>query len=194
MEKHISSTVKSCFYHLRLLGKIRHLINQKTANTIAVSLVHSRLDYCNSLLFGLPDTQIKRLQNVQNVAARIVTRTRKTDHISPILRKLHWLPIELRIKHKILSLTYSCVNEEQSPKYLSELIPSYTPSRNLRSTSQSRLAIPGYHENTRKKRFGARSFKCAAPLLWNSLPVNLKTCASRDSFRKQLKTHFFSNQ
>ena len=193
MEDHINSTVKTCFYHLRLLGKIRPLINQQTANTIAVSLVHSRLDYCNSALYGLPESQLKRLQRVQNVAARIVTRTRKRDSISPILAKLHWLPMELRIQHKVLSLVYACMREDSAPAYLSELITSYAPARTLRSSSQSRLSIPGYHDSTRKKRFGSRCFKCAAPKLCNSLPSNLKASVSIDSFKKQLQTHLFPN-
>ena len=173
--------------------QLRPLINQQTANSIAVSMVHSRLDYCNSLLHGLPECQLKRLQHVQNVAARIVTRSGRLNHTTPLLKQLHWLPVELRIQHKLLSLVYSCVKpDSNAPKYLSELIPVYTPSRNLRSASQSRLRIPGYGEDTRRKRFGARSFKCAAPSLWNTLPHNLKSSVSAAAFKKQLKTHLFS--
>ena len=86
MNSHINTTVKTCFYYLRLLGKLCLYINQQTANTIAVSLVHSRLDYCNSILYGLPVFQLQRLQHVQNIAARIVTRLTKTDHTTPILK------------------------------------------------------------------------------------------------------------
>ena len=88
MSKHISATVKTCFYYLRLLSKLRPYINKRTANTVAVSLVHSRLD-CNSALWGLPDCQLNRLQHVQNVAARIVTRSKKYVHTTPILKDLH---------------------------------------------------------------------------------------------------------
>ena len=194
MNNHISAVVKTCFYYLRLLRKLRPVINQETANTIAVSLVHSRLDYCNSLLYGLPDRQTKRLQRIQNVAARIVTCTHKSDHITPILKQLHWLPVNLRIEHKLLSIVYSSLSATTaSPQYLSELTTTYTPVRSLRSASQSRLEIPGYHENTRKKSYGARSFKCAAPLLWNALPDHLKSSSTIESFRRRLKTHLFSS-
>ena len=191
MVNHISATVKTCFYYIRLLGRLRPYINQSIANTIAVSLVQSRLDYCNSLLHGLPDLQLDRLQHVQNVAARIVTRSRKRDHITPVLKQLHWLPLHLRIQHKVLSLAYSC-KSGTSPPYLSELIPSYVPSRSLRSASQCRINIPGYHDNTQKKQSGARSFKAVAPSLWNPLPLSLKSSPSAESFRRSLKTHLFS--
>ena len=171
---------------------MRPYINQKTANTIAVSLVQSRLDYCNSTLYGLPGTQLDRLQHVQNVAARIVTRSKKTDHITPVLKQLHWLPVHLRVEHKLLSLSYNCMSGS-SPLYLSELIPKYVPSRSLRSASQSRITIPGYYDNTNKKRSGGRSFKAVAPALWNQLPQSLQSSPSPESFRRSLKTHLFSH-
>ena len=192
MKSHISATVKSCFYFIRLLGRLRPYINQKAANAVAVSLIQSRLDYCNSVLYGLPDTQLDRLQHVQNVAARIVTRTKKRDHITPVLKELHWLPVHLRIQHKILSLTYSCYKSDTSPLYLSELIPKYVPAYNLRSASQARITIPGYYDNTNKKQSGARAFKAVSPSLWNPLPLNLKSSPSAEAFRKSLKTHLFT--
>ena len=191
MVHQINSTLKSCFFFIRQLGKLRPSINTDTAKTIAVSLILSRLDYCNALLYGLPDTQLKRLQHVQNVAARIVTRTRKNEHVTPILKDLHWLPVKLRVKHKLLSLTYSCVNKS-APQYLSELVHVKIPVRNLRSSSQLRLEVPGLHDNTNKIRFGARSFKSSAPALWNDLPVALRLSPSAESFKKKLKTYLFS--
>ena len=116
-EQHISSVVKTCFFHIRALSKIRNYITHKSANTVAVSLVLSRLDYCNSLLAGLPQTQIKRLQAAQNAAARVVMRSRRSDHITPVLRDLHWLPVCDRIRHKVLSITFRAVNDSQ-PAYM----------------------------------------------------------------------------
>ena len=103
--EHVSEVVRSCFFHIRSLSKVRPYITYKAASSMAVCLIFSKLDYCNSLLSGLPEKQIKRLQAVQNAAARTVMKCKKTDHITPILRQLHWLPIQKRICHKILPFT-----------------------------------------------------------------------------------------
>ena len=107
MEQHVSAVVRSCFFYIRSLRKVRPYITYKAASTIAVCLILSKLDYCNSIRSGLPPKQIKRLQAVQNAAARTVmkcknkNKTKNPDHITPILRQLHWLPIQKRICHKI---------------------------------------------------------------------------------------------
>ena len=190
MVPHINKVVKNCFYFLRLLRKLRPFLTLSAANSIALALVMSRVDYCNSALWGLPAAQISRLQQIQNMAARIVTRKKISDHITPILKALHWLPVRQRIDHKVLSLTYSCIHGT-APTYLQELIPVYRPARNLRSASSLRLRLPST-DDTRKKRFGGRSFKNAAPKLWNSLPESVKEAVSTSSFQKRLKTHLFS--
>ena len=150
----------------------------------------SRVDYCNSTLWGLPAVHLNRLQKIQNSAARIVARTKKSDHITPTLRELHWLPVNERIDHKILTLAFSTFHK-LAPEYLQELVPSYDPPRSLRSASQSRLRLPST-EGTSKKRYGGRSFTNAAPVLWNGLPQELRNATTITSFRRQLKTHFFN--
>ena len=100
---HISAVSKSCLYHIRDLRRIRNTIDRTTACTIAISLVHSKLDYCNSPLLNLPSTQTHRLQLVLNSAARAVTKTPKFHHITPILKSLHWLNINQRIQFKAFS-------------------------------------------------------------------------------------------
>ena len=190
MTEHITHVVKSCYFHLRRLGKIRKFLTKEAANAIAIALVSSRLDYCNSTLWGIPSCDIARLQKIQNAAARIVTCTRKRDHITPILKELHWLPVEQRITYKVLCLTYLCMHGE-GPDYLIETIPKYVPSRNLRSGNQQRLRLPSV-DNTNKSKYGGRSFENAAPKLWNSLPDKLKQAESIQSFRKKLKTYLFT--
>ena len=121
MDKHITSVCKSTNFHLRNIGSIRNVLTESTAAQLVHALITSRLDYCNSLLFGLPDTQIKRLQQVQNNAASMVARVRKFDHITPTLKRLHWLPVRQRLSFKMNLLTFKSLHN-QAPAYLSELL------------------------------------------------------------------------
>ena len=132
----ISSLSKSCYSHIRELRCIRPYLDSKTASTIAASIVHSKLDYCNSPYYNLPKSQINRLQQIQNCLARTVVKTPKSSLITPILRSLHWLKINERIEYKLLSLTYKVLTPSQ-PDYLQLHITS-SQSRPLLSPSSSR--------------------------------------------------------
>ena len=190
MTEHINHVVRSCYFHLRRLGKIRKFLTKKAANAIAVATITSRIDYCNSTFWGIPSYELHRLQKIQNAAARIVSRTYKRDHITPILNELHWLPVQQRVEYKVLCLTYQCVSGN-GPDYLKEIIPKYVPARNLRSGNQCRLRLPSVTE-TNKTKYGGRSFENAAPRLWNNLPNFLKESKNIKIFRKRLKTYLFS--
>ena len=126
----------------------------------------------------------------QLVAARTVMKCKKTDHITPILRQLHWLPIQKWIRHKILSATYRSVHDN-TPLYFSDLLQKHNPSRLLRSASRSLLDVPGPRDS-KTKRYGQRAFRYVAPSLWNVLPESIKEKDSIQSFRPSLKTHFFT--
>ncbi len=108
-------------------------------------LVHafmtSRLDYCNALLGGCPASPINKLYIIQNAAARVLTRSRKYDHITPILQSLHWLPIKFRISYKILLLVYKTL-DSLAPAYLTSLLSRYNPTRSLRSQISGLLVVP----------------------------------------------------
>ena len=109
--EHVSKLCKSSHYHLRNISKIRKYLDENSTETLVYALVLSKLDYCNTLLIGLPNYQIDRLQSVLNTAARIITFTCKYDHITPVLVGLHWLPVSYRIRFKVLLLTYKALND-----------------------------------------------------------------------------------
>jgi hypothetical protein len=155
---HISSLCRSSFYHIRQLRQIRSCLDTNSAVILANALVSSKLDYCNSLYYNLPKSTIHRLQRVQNSLARaVVPSVRYTDHITPTLRNLHWLPIEQRITFKIASLTFKTLHYKQ-PTYLLELLHPMATPRTLRSSNQNLLDIPFI-----KSEIGRRSFSFAAP-------------------------------
>ena len=158
----VSKVIKSPNYHLRNIGKIRNFLNTDTTKSVIVSLVTSRLDYCNGLLCGITDELLCRLQKVQNNAARVVSGSKKYDHITPVLKDLHWLPIRKRIEFKILLLTFKCM-QGCAPLYLRELLVKQANTRTLRSNTKNLLQIP----LTNLKRFGDRAFCAYAPRLWN---------------------------
>jgi len=122
----------------------------------------------------------------QNSAARIICRTSRFDHITPVLKELHWLPIRWRIKHKILTLTYKALHD-LSPIYMADMIQINTPSRTRRSTNELSLVTP----RSRTKLFGGRLFMHATPVLWNSHPLNICESQTLSCFKGLLKTHLF---
>ena len=132
LDCHNKNICKTSLFHLKNISNIRSFFSDKAAVQLTHAFVSSRLDYCNSLLQGLPSCSIRRLQSIQNIAARILTRTRKYKHITPILKNLHWLPVASRIDYEILLLTYCAINNI-SPAYIQQLITPYLPARKLRS-------------------------------------------------------------
>lgn len=187
MQPHISSLTRTCFFHLRRIATIRRHLSLDACVKLVVSLIFSRLDYCNSLLSGVPSSSLHSLQRIQNSAARLVLRRKKSDHITPLLHSLHWLPIKDRISYKLDTLCHKCLNDS-APVYLSSCVDRYTPSRTLRSAADTQtLKIP----RTKLATAGQRAFTFAGPSAWNSLPQPLREISSHDSFKQQLKTHIF---
>ena len=131
---YVSQVIKSTRVHARDLYRIRPLLDLNTSVLLANALVSSRLDCCNSLFLSLTDFELRRLQLVQNSLCRVVTRSSKYCHITPQLKKLHWLPIKYRIQFKIGLVTYKTLNQGE-PVYLRELIHPYTSSRNTRRST-----------------------------------------------------------
>jgi len=186
MDKHIANTCRNMIFYLRKIGAIRPLLTESATCQLVHALITSRLDYCNSLMYGLPDCLLNRIQRVQNIAARIVTRCPKSSHITPVLQELHWLPVRYRILFKILLLTYRCIHGT-APEYLVDLITFYSPQRALRSSSHHLLVVP----KTRTKSFGERTFTYAAAREWNLLPVHIKVLPTIEHFKSAVKTYLF---
>ena len=187
MSKHVSNICKAASFALHKIGTLRQFLSQAATEKLVHALIMPRIDFCNSLLYGLSDTQISRLQRIQNSAARLVKRTPVRQPISPILQELHWLPVKQRIKYKILLLTFQCLSGT-APSYLQELIRLYTPARNLRSSSKSILISP----SVKTYFYGGRSFQSAAADLWNNLPESVKSVNTTEIFKRVLKTHLFT--
>lgn len=183
---HLRQICKNSFFHLQNIAKVRSILSKSDAEKLIHAFVSSRLDYCNSLFAGCPSTSINILQLVQNSAARILTGTRRREHITPVLRSLHWLPVEFRIRFKILLLTYKCL-KDLAPVYLQDLIVPYVPPRSLRSQHLELLVSPRINKRTA----GGRSFCYQASVLWNKLPINVKQADTVNSFKSLLKTYLF---
>ncbi len=180
---------KTAFFHLKNISKLRPMLSMSNAEMLIHAFMTLRLDYCNALLGGCSASAllIKKLQMVQNASARVLTRTRKYDHISPVLSTIHWLPIKHCIDFKILLITYKPLNGS-APQYLSELLSHYSPLRPLRSQNSGYLIIPRISKSTA----GGRSFFYLAPKLWNNLPNTVQEADTLCQFKSRLKTHLFN--
>ena len=174
-------------YNIR---RIRKYLDPDSAKTIVHACITSKLDYCNGLLYGLPESQIGRLQRVQNTCARLICGSFKFSRITPLLRDLHWLPVRQRILFKTLLIVYKALNG-QAPSYITELLKarSNTHSHNLRSSQDTLLLQIPSHKT--KITLGDRAFECAAPKVWNNLPLEIRKSASLNIFKSRLKAHLF---
>ena len=178
MKVHVTTKCKAAWLNLRKLQAIRKFLTQDIANTLAVMLCLTHLDYANSLLFGLPAIVLKSLQRVQNACAKMVLRMRKFDSSTQALKQLHWLPIIKRIDYKIACIVFKCVNDK-APKYLIELLQRKPIRRTLRSnTDDLLLELPRCNTKT----YGPRSFSYSGPKVWNRLPYQLRASSSIDVF------------
>ncbi|XP_072052026.1 uncharacterized protein [Amphiura filiformis] len=175
MNQHVNNICRNASFALYKIGKLRPYLDQASTETLVHALVISRLDTCNSLLYGLPQNIIDKLQRVQNSAARLVTRVRGHVHMTPVLRTLHWLPIRKRILFKILLLAFKAIHG-LAPQYILDLITIYKPARCLRSSAiESPLLKRPSFKNIRTATYGSRAFSAAAPMEWNKLPSRLRS-------------------
>ena len=179
---HVTKKCQCAMVNFIRISSIHHLLDQDTTANLCLSLCISHVDYCNSILYGLPEVTLGKLQCLQNMCAHLVLRRSKFDSAKSCLHELHWLPVRERIKHKILTITYKCRHRD-SPKYLQDLLIDKPTSRSgLRSSTKNLdlLLIPP----TKHKTFAERSFSVAAPRLWNELPNYIKQVKNVLTFKK----------
>ena len=137
------------------------------------ALIGSRLDYCNSLLYNISDAKIERLQKVRNQGARILTRSPRRNHITPVLKQLHWLKVRERIRYKVLILAHKSFYET-APQYLSALVTRKDHLKNTRSSTDRYLLCTPPFINDCSNTFLERSFLFSAPRVWNSLDESIR--------------------
>jgi hypothetical protein len=190
MKQHIRRITRSCFFQLRRLRQIRRSAGPEVTKKLVSALILSRLDYCNAALAGLPQSTIQPLQRVQNTAARLISNTGRRKHITPVLKELHWLPVNLRIKYKLCLLMH-LIHTHQCPQYLQQIV-SLTSISATRPGLRSSSGLSYYKPWIRTK-FGERAFSVAGPAAWNSLPFSLQATINTNSFKRQLKTHLFNS-
>ena len=156
-----------------------YILSKDQLKLVMNSLVVCRLDYCNSLYYGISEKYLNELQRIQNAAGKVVYGLFKHDHVGDTLKNLHWLPIRERITYKILLLVYKTLNG-MGPAYLGDMLKYANFNHNIH------LVEPRVHTS-----MGERAFQKCAPKLWNSIPSSIKECKTLESFKKQLKTHLF---
>ncbi len=186
LDKHVGKICQKSYFQLRNIGKIQKYLDKTTKEIIVHAFVTNNLDSLNSLLYGLPDYSIHRLQRILHSAARVVSNVRKYDHITETLKELHWLPIDSRIQYKILVMVHACINKI-APSYLCDLFTLYEPTRDLRSRDKLLL----YQPSPRMVTYGERSFAYAGPKLWNKLEYSIRHILSPKLFKQKLKTYLF---
>ena len=165
----INMTCQSGLYHFHNIRRIKRFLEDRKSIVQAITM--SRIDYCNSLLYGVTATNLTKLQLVQNAAARLVCPIPRNEHVTPSLINLHWLPIRFRINCKIAMFDFKCIHG-QAPNYLKNLIEIKKSTRhNLRSNSVLQLQN---NSTKTKKTLGDRAFTHTAVKVWNSLPQELE--------------------
>lgn len=177
---HITSTVAQGYFHLRNLAGIRKYLSVDNQRTLVNSIVIAKVDNCNSLLYGISHYDSNKLQLFQNSCARFIFRKKKFEHVSGILRELHWLPSEARVYFKVLCYVFKSLHE-LAPSYLSELIHISRVNVLLLDVPRSRSKV------------GDRAFSRVGPRLWNALPKDIRLIESLDRFKSQLKHLLYSS-
>jgi len=190
MEPQVNLVVRSMCCNVRRISKIKCHLTQETCAKAINATVTSHLDYHNGLLLGLSKKATHKLQLAQNNAARLLTGATRREHMTPVLRQLHWLPVRQRPIFKTLCTIQKTLHSPTAPAYLQDICPLYKPSRALRSASDPwRLEVA-----RSSNQYGDRSMQTLGAKLWNELPASIRGPLSQATFRKHLKTLLFRRE
>ena len=189
MNAHVSNIARTCFFELHRLASIRRFLTSAVAATLVSAFVLSRVDYCNSLLFGSTNDVTSQLQRIQNYAARVILRLPKSSIIAIHLKSLHWLPVKARSTYKIACLCYHC-QRSTAPSYVTDML--HRKSLHTRNSRSSSCTMPLLNRPAHSKAtLGDRSFSFASSSVWNSIPNDVRCAPSLSSFKSRLKTYMF---
>ena len=186
---HISRTIAKVMGNMIDIRSIRPYLDEKACKLLVCNLVITPMDYANSILFGIPDAELNRLQRIQNMAAKLVLGRTKFDSATAALKELHWLPIKYRIQLKIATLVFKCVHG-MAPEYLVELLNKQEHTRHLRSHITDAISDTFAVPFNRRKTFLDRSFAFSGPVIWNDLPHHIRQCKDITTFKSKVKTHY----
>ena len=186
MKTAINKSCQSGLYHLHNMGRMKSFLSFEHRKSIVQAIVMSRIDYCNSLLYGVAATNLSKLQRVQNATVRLVCSLPRHEHVKSSFIRLHWLPIKFRINFKIAMLCFKCIHGH-APNYLKSMVVINTTSTyNLRSSTSIHLED---HSQRSKKTLSDRAFSNASAKIWNSLPQSSQQ--TFNTFKTLLKTQSF---
>ena len=189
MNAHVSNIARTCYFELRRLASIRRFLTSTATDTLVFAFVLSRIDYCNSLLFGSTHDVTSHLQRIQNYAARVILRLQKSSSITIHLKSLHWLPVKVRSTYKIACLCYHC-HSSTAPSYVTGML--HRKPLHTRNTRSSSYTMPLLNRPAQSKAtLGDRSFSFASSSVWNSIPNDVRCASSLSSFKSCLKTYLF---
>ena len=189
MNAHVSNIARTCYFELHRLASIHRFLTGTATATVVSAFVLSRIDYCNSLLFGSTHDVTSHLQWIQTYAAPVILHLPRSSSITTHVKSLHWLPVKVRSTYKIACLCYHC-HSSTAPSYVNDMLhkkPLHT--RNTRSSSYSMplLNRPAHSKAT----LGDRSFSFASSSVWNSIPNDVRCAPSLSSSKSRLKTYLF---
>jgi len=190
LHTHVANTCRLAYNEIRRIGGIRQYLTVEVTKTLVSAFVLSRLDFCNSLLSGCNKIYLYKLQLVQNSAARLIFRSKRRDHVTPLLHALHWLPVQARIEYKLCMLCFNFFSGT-CPAYFSQLLTKYSIGREGNRSDNDSRVLTSIKKNINYVTLGERSFSFCAPEVWNSLPFNIRHKESMSSFKSALKTYLF---
>ena len=189
MNAHVSNIARICYFELRHLAYIRRFQTSAATATLVSAFVLTRIDHCNSLLFGSTHDVTSHLQRIQNYAARVILCLPKSSSITIHLKSLHWLPVKLRSTYKIACLCNHC-HSSTAPSYVADMLhkkPLHTGNTCSRSYTMPLLNRPAHSKAT----LGDHSFSFASSSVWNSIPNDVRCAPSLPSFKSRWNTYLF---